>query len=192
MIVNTSEGKRYILDLELILESVRKYNMRLNPPKCYFEVQVGKLPGFMLTIRGIEENPYKFQSIIIMRSPSSVKLVQQLTRCLVTLVHFLSRAGDKAFKFFATSKKKEDFKWKGECDQAFSNLNAFLVFPPILIRLVIGLPFSLFLFVIDQATSNVLVHEKNKVEQPIYFVSKVFKGANLEALLGGGGKFEET
>lgn len=76
MIVNTSYGKRYILDLEVILESVRKYNMRLNPTKCYFEVQAEKLFGFMLTIRGIEENPDKFQSIINMRSLSSVKLIQ--------------------------------------------------------------------------------------------------------------------
>ncbi|MCI91270.1 hypothetical protein A2U01_0112564, partial [Trifolium medium] len=39
----------------------------------------GKFLGFMLTNRGIEVNPKKCQGIIDIRSPTSVKEVQQLT-----------------------------------------------------------------------------------------------------------------
>ncbi|MCI91442.1 gag-pol polyprotein, partial [Trifolium medium] len=51
----------------------------LNPAKCSFGVQAGKFIGFLLTHRGIEANPEKCQDIIDMRSPTSVKEVQQLT-----------------------------------------------------------------------------------------------------------------
>lgn len=56
MIVNTPEGKSHTTDLEDILESVRNYNMNLNPAKGSFDVQACKFLGFMLTKKGIEVN----------------------------------------------------------------------------------------------------------------------------------------
>ncbi|PNX89864.1 gag-pol polyprotein [Trifolium pratense] len=79
MVVKTMEEGEHDQDLADILNLVRKYYMRLNPAKCSFGVQVGKFLGFMLTNRGIEANLKKCQAIIDMRSPSSVKEVQQFT-----------------------------------------------------------------------------------------------------------------
>lgn len=62
--------------------------MRLNPDKCTFGVQAGKFSRFIQTNRGIEANPNKCQAIINMRSPLTVKEVQQLTGCLAALSHF--------------------------------------------------------------------------------------------------------
>jgi len=45
-----------------------------------------------------------------MRSPCSIKEVQQLTGRRTTLSRFLSCASDKAFAFFASIKKKEKFE----------------------------------------------------------------------------------
>ncbi|RDX69801.1 hypothetical protein CR513_51035, partial [Mucuna pruriens] len=47
-----------------------------------------KFLGFVLTQRGIEANPEKCQLVINMRSPSSVKEVQQLIGRITTLSHF--------------------------------------------------------------------------------------------------------
>lgn len=58
--------------------------MRLNPDKYAFRVQAGKFLGFMLTSRGIEANPDKCEAILAMRSPTSIKEVQQLT-CRIKL-----------------------------------------------------------------------------------------------------------
>lgn len=43
-------------DLENILQSVRKYDMRLNSAKCSFGVIMVKFLGFMLNRKGIEAN----------------------------------------------------------------------------------------------------------------------------------------
>jgi len=40
-----------------IFIQLKKHNMRLNPEKCIFGVEGGKLLGFMLSYRGIEANP---------------------------------------------------------------------------------------------------------------------------------------
>ncbi|GAU41232.1 hypothetical protein TSUD_280320, partial [Trifolium subterraneum] len=90
MVVKTAKEGDHNRDLDEILKEVRKYNMRLNPAKCSFGVQAGKFLGFMLTSRGIEANPEKCQAIINMRSPTTVKEVQQLTGRIAAL----SREGD--------------------------------------------------------------------------------------------------
>lgn len=53
VIIKIKEGHNHTNDLEDILQSVRKYDMRLNPTKCSFRVQARKFMGFMLTRRGI-------------------------------------------------------------------------------------------------------------------------------------------
>jgi hypothetical protein len=93
-------------------------------------VQAEKFLGFLLTRRGIEANPDKCQAIINMRSPSSIKEVQQLTGRLAALSRFLSCAGDKAFSFFASIRKKEKFEWTPECEDAFQQVNFFYLARP--------------------------------------------------------------
>ncbi|MCH88158.1 hypothetical protein A2U01_0009039 [Trifolium medium] len=63
MVVKTDNEGEHDQDLDDILASVRKYNMRLNPAKCSFDVEAGKFLGFMLTNRGIEVNPVLVQEI---------------------------------------------------------------------------------------------------------------------------------
>ena len=46
-------------DLKEIFDTLRSYNMKLNPDKCAFRVTTGKLLGFMVSQRGIEANPNK-------------------------------------------------------------------------------------------------------------------------------------
>jgi ribonuclease HI len=180
MVVKTAEEGEHDQDLGDILASVRKYNMRLNPAKCSFGVQSGKFLGFMLTNRGIEANPDKCQAIIDMRSPTSVKEVQQLTGRIAALSRFLSCAGEKAFHFFSTLRKSERFVWSTQCEEAFQKLKTFLASPPILTRPEKGNTLYLYLAVSDKALSSALVQEIKGEEKPIYFVSRTFKGAEAK------------
>lgn len=179
LVAKTKEGRSHADDLEEILSQVRKYRIRLNPAKCSFGVQAGKFLGFLLTRRGIEANPEKCQAIISMRSPSCIKEVQQLTGRLAALSRFLSCAGDKAFSFFASIKKKEKFEWTPECEETFLQIKSFLSSPHVLQRPSSGAVLFLYLAVSENAMSTVLVEESETGEQPIYFVSRVLKGAEL-------------
>jgi len=60
-----------------------------------FGVEESKFLGFLLIERGIKVNPEKCVAIIAMRSPISVKEVQQLTEQMATLSRFVSAGGDK-------------------------------------------------------------------------------------------------
>jgi len=78
MVVTSRDRRRHTTDLEELFATISKYRLKLNPEKCVFGVEAGKFLGFMLTERGIEANPDKCAAIIAMRSPTSVKEVQQL------------------------------------------------------------------------------------------------------------------
>ncbi|XP_068476954.1 uncharacterized protein [Phaseolus vulgaris] len=88
MVVVSKERMRHVADLEELFVTISKYRLKLNPEKCVFGVEAGKFLGFMLTERGIEANPDKCAAIIAMRSPTSVKEVQQLMGRMAALSSF--------------------------------------------------------------------------------------------------------
>ncbi|RDX66364.1 Retrovirus-related Pol polyprotein from transposon opus, partial [Mucuna pruriens] len=76
MVVKSSKAETHYHTLKQVFAILRKNQLKLNPEKCSFGVKAGKFLGFMLTERGIEANPNKFQAIINMRSPQNLKEVQ--------------------------------------------------------------------------------------------------------------------
>ena len=60
-------------DLEETFDTLRSYNMKLNPSKCAFGVTAGKFLGFMVSQRGIEANPDKIKAIVEMVPPKNIE-----------------------------------------------------------------------------------------------------------------------
>nr|KYP44754.1 Retrovirus-related Pol polyprotein from transposon opus [Cajanus cajan] len=106
MVVKSMSLDRHLDDLKELFETIGKYQLKLNPEKCSFGVQAGKFLGFLLTHRGIEANPEKCSAIINMRSPSTVKEVQQLTGRMASLSRFLYQKIEKlALAILVTARK---------------------------------------------------------------------------------------
>jgi len=90
MVMTSQVKDQHVVDLEELFTKITKYKLKLNPEKCVFGVEAGKFLGFLLTERGIEANPEKCAAILAMRSPISVKEVQQLTGRMTALSRFVS------------------------------------------------------------------------------------------------------
>jgi len=127
-----------------------------------FRIEAGNFLGFLLTERGIEANPDKCGAIIGMRSPASVKEVQQLTECMIALSRFLSAKGDKGYPYFQCLKKSNRFTWTHECEEAFLKLKEYLASPPVLYKPQPGTPLRLYFAVTNRAISSVIVQEQNQ------------------------------
>ena len=117
MLVKSKEELTHLDDLRETFATLKQYQMKLNPSKCVFGVASGKFLGFMVSQRGIETNLEKFQAIINMASPKTVKEVQKLTGKIAAINRFVSRATDKCLPFFKTL--KQAFMWTDECEAAF-------------------------------------------------------------------------
>ena len=67
-----------IANLAVTFANLRRFNIKLNPEKCVFEVPKGKLLGYNVSERGIEANPKKIMAISIMGPIRNIKGVQRL------------------------------------------------------------------------------------------------------------------
>ena len=92
-------------DLKETFDTLRSYNMKLNPNKCAFGVTVGKFLGFMVSLRGIEVNLEKIRVIMELEPPRTVKEVQSLNGKITALNRFVSRATEKCLLLFHTLRK---------------------------------------------------------------------------------------
>jgi hypothetical protein len=64
IIVKTRQSSSLITDLEETFSNLKHFNIKLNSKKCTIEVPQGKLLGYIITKRGIEENLDKISTIM--------------------------------------------------------------------------------------------------------------------------------
>lgn len=62
VIIKSGESSDHLTHLKFF-DRLRRYDLRLNPAKCAFEVLAGKLLGFIVNKRGIELDPSKIKTI---------------------------------------------------------------------------------------------------------------------------------
>ena len=129
MLVKSLRENDHLDDLSETFNTLRSYNMKLNPNKCAFGVTAGKFLGFMVSQRGIKVNPKKIQAIMDLEPPKTVKEVQSLNSKIVALNRFVSKAIDKCLPFFRTLRKS--FEWTDECQRAFKDLKKYLSSSPL-------------------------------------------------------------
>ena len=109
MLVKSLRENNHLVDLQETFDTLRSYNMKLNPSKCVFGVTARKFLGFMVSQRGIEVNPEKVWAIMELGQPRTVKEVQSLNGKIAALNRFVSKATDKCLPFFYTLRKS--FEW---------------------------------------------------------------------------------
>ena len=164
MLVKSRREEDHLEDLRETFDTLRSYNMKLNPGKCAFGVTVGKFLGFMVSQKGIEANPDKIRAIMEMTPPRNMKEVQSLNGKVAALNRFVSKATDKCLPFFRTLKKS--FEWTNECQQAFEQLKAYLSAPSLLSPSQPGEELFLYLAVSPATISVALIREEEKYRNP--------------------------
>ena len=92
-----------------------------------------------------------------------------MTRKVVTLNRFVSRAIDKCMPFFKVLKKA--FQWTDECEEALAKLKEYLMKPPLLSPSMMGEKLYLYLAVSNTAVSSALIREEGNVQKLVYYTS---------------------
>lgn len=89
VIIKSRESSDHLTHLRKFFERLRRYNLKLNPAKCAFEVPAGKLLGFIVSRRGIELDPSKIKAIQEFPLPKTRKEVMSflerlnyISRCI--------------------------------------------------------------------------------------------------------------
>ncbi|XP_021986125.2 uncharacterized protein LOC110882401 [Helianthus annuus] len=176
LVIKSPEEDQKLKDIEKTFNSLRNVNMKLNPAKCSFGMEEGKFLGFIVTNGGFKVNPEKVQAIEWMPSPKTIKEMQRLAGRLAALNRFLSNHAAKSYPFISTLRncvKKQEFKWTPEAEAAFQQMKECLIKLPTLTASYEKEPLILYLSSSDKAVGSVLMVERNGVQTPIYYVSRV-------------------
>ena len=172
MLVKSKIAGDHLEHLSQMFKILREYRMKLNPLKCAFGVRSGKFLGFMVNQRGIEANLKKINALLEMSSSRKPKEVMSLAGRVAVLSHFVLREIDHYAPFFDMLKGSKKFEWTDKCEQAFLALKEHLGRPPLLSKPIEGEKLYQYLIVSKEAVSAALVREEEKVQWPVYYVSK--------------------
>ena len=71
---------------------------------------------------------------------------------------------------------KKSFEWTAKCQQAFEDLKAYLSSPPLLSPSKLGEELFLYLAVSPATINAALIKEEDKVQNPVYYASRVLRG----------------
>ncbi|RVW83263.1 Retrovirus-related Pol polyprotein from transposon 17.6 [Vitis vinifera] len=73
IVVKIKTREEHALHLQEVFHLLRKYDMKLNPSKCGFDVSTGKFLGFMVSQKGIEVSLDQVKAVMETPPPGAKK-----------------------------------------------------------------------------------------------------------------------
>ena len=156
MIARSQTEEEHLDHLQKLFERLKKYKLRLNPNKCTFGVQFGKLLGFIINNKGIEVDPSKVKAIQEIPAPRTEEEVRGFLGRLNYIARFISHLTATCEPIFKLLKKDQVVKWNDECQTAFDKIKEYLQEPPVLMPPVEGRPLIMYLTVLENSIGCVL------------------------------------
>lgn len=176
VIIKSKNQATRVKDLRKFFERLHRYNLKLNPAKCVFEVPSRKLLGFVVSCQGIELDPSKIKAIQDLPSPKNRTKLRSFLGRLNCISRFIAQLTTTCEPIFKLLKKSAAVEWTEECQKSFDKIKRYLSNPPVMEPPEPGRPLILYLSVMDNSFSCVLgqYDAMGKKEQAIYYLSKKF------------------
>ncbi|GKB95740.1 reverse transcriptase domain-containing protein, partial [Tanacetum coccineum] len=185
MVIKSTSEEGMLSDIQETFERFRLINMRLNPKKCSFGVEEGRFLGHLITKQGIKANPLKIKAVTKLEQPRALKYIQSLNGKLAALIRFLSKGAERSLPFFKilkSCKGKKKIHWTDEADKAFKEMKKFIQALPTLTAPRAGETLTMYLTASKESINATLFAKGSKEKIPIYFISRVLQGAELNYL----------
>ncbi|GJU89091.1 reverse transcriptase domain-containing protein [Tanacetum coccineum] len=145
-------------------------------------VEEGMHLRYKVNSKGLKVCPDKVDAVLSLPSPKCLKNVQKLNGKLASLNMFLAKSAEKLLPFFKTLKKctkKSDFHWTTEAEEAFKQMKQLIAELPMLTTPMEKEELIVYLAAAKKTISAVLMTEREAKQMPIYFVSRVLRGPEL-------------
>ncbi|KAA3456047.1 RNA-directed DNA polymerase (Reverse transcriptase), Ribonuclease H [Gossypium australe] len=119
MIAKSQTEKEHIEVLKKLFLRLKKFQLKLNPAKCTFGAQSGKLLGFVVSEKGIEVDSNKVKAIQELPPLRTQKEVRGFLGRLNYIARFISKLTKKCDPIFRFLNKHNQGVWDDECQRAF-------------------------------------------------------------------------
>ena len=127
--VYSKQRSDHLLQLKLIFEKCRTYQICLNPDKCVFMVRQGKILGHIVSKNEISTDQDKIQVILQLPRPTNAKEVQGfMGHCgyYRRFIYMYAMIAKPLYSLLVV------FIWTEECEESFHKLQTALSTAPIL------------------------------------------------------------
>src|SRR3954467_1254519 len=168
----------HLTDLREVFDVMRQHQLKMNPTKSFLGVSTGKFLGFVINSKGISLDPEKVKAIQDMPPPRSLRELCELQGRLAYIRRFIANLLGKCQPFSKLMKKGVSFVWDQQCQEAFDEIKRYLTSLPVLVALVAGKPFLLYVRSMDHSLGALLAqHNDEGYEQAVYYLSRTLLGA---------------
>lgn len=161
----------------VVLERLKKYNVKVNLEKCMFNKTEVEFLGFRLSKEGIKPSSSKIKAIQEAPTPTNLTQLRSYLGLLNYYNKFIPMSSELLKPLYNLERKDVQFQWTNDCKEAFEKSKSILVQSSLLVHynpdeeIVISSDAS------PYACGAVLSHVINGNERPIMFVSSTFTDA---------------
>jgi hypothetical protein len=167
--------------LRAIFIHCRFYRIRLNPHKCVFCVESGRLLGFIVSRHGIWVDPIKVEAILNLPPPSSLCQLQSLQGKSNFLRCFILNYAEITQGFTRLLKKGSEFVCDKVANNAFEALKLSLMKAPLLFPPDYSRDYFLYLAASEYTIGMALVQEDDAHdEHVIYYLSRSLTSTEIK------------
>jgi ribonuclease HI len=162
--------------LRRVFEKCRRFGISLNPKKCLFGLEEGKLLGHIMSKDGIRIDPSRIEAILKVEHPRNLKELQFFIGQINFLRRFIPNLAELLRNITNMLKKDIKIKWDSESRQSFEQVKRALIEVPVLISPDFTKDFYLFSFTSEHTIAAVLLQKNSEgYEQPIAFFNKALR-----------------
>ncbi|XP_055699602.1 uncharacterized protein K02A2.6-like [Phlebotomus papatasi] len=112
--------------LEMVLTTLKEYNVLLNQSKCIFGVAEIEFLGHHISAKGIKPTESKVAAVQKFREPSSKEEVRSFLGLITYVSRFLPDCATATYTLRQLANSKEPFKWEEIHQTAFDNLKTMM------------------------------------------------------------------
>lgn len=178
IVIGTSE-ENHLHNLENVFKICRAYNLKLNPDKCEFFRREVTFLGHKCTRNGLLPDDTKTEVIRKYPRPSDKESVKRFTAFANFYRRFIKNFAQLATPLNKLTRKRVEFVWSDECEEAFQAPKSRLMKPPILQYPDFNRPFIVTVDASNSACGAVLSQENDGHDLPICFISRSFQKGEL-------------
>jgi len=174
IVVIGNSVSHHFKNLESVFQICRKRNLKLNPHKCkFFRPEVTYL-GHRCTADGITPDPSKLHCVRNYPTPHDKDSTKRFVAFANYYRRFIQNFSKIARPLNVQTRKKIEFKWTSQCQEAFDELKSCLLSPPVLAYPDFSKPFIITTDASKYSCGAVLSQMINGEDRPIAFASKPF------------------
>lgn len=115
-----------------VIDLLKNAGLRLNKDKCIFNSSRIRFLGHVLTDQGLEPDPEKIEAIERLQTPKNKKMLQRLLGMVTYLSKFIKNLSQITQPLRILLNKDVSWVWDHEQQEAFEEIKAQLVSPPVL------------------------------------------------------------